>query len=347
MAMREPIVQALGQLQQLRSGDTLDIGYPVVGFKNHLINGAFQVWQRLGSTLVNISGGASSIYTADRWKNTSDGNAGTLAISQTAFGNTAIPLVSEAAPYCITFAQTVAGSSQTSHTFAQSLESCQTLSNEIVILSFWAKSTGTAAITPVISQVFGTGGSPSATVSITGSTFTVNSIWTRYSQAFTLASVAGKTLGANGDDCLRVSFNLPINATFNISLAFIQLEPSGVETDFDFRPLAIEEFMCRRYFTTIGTRLNGIFNNTTNFVGGYSLQPTMRVVPTPALSTTTPQFRVAGVGTVFTGAGVVATLGLNADALGGVVVLTGTFGSPGTGLLAFMQVGTVTMDADF
>src|SRR5258708_220039 len=149
---REPLVVNAGALQQLQSGDIVDIGYPVVGYKNRLINGAFNFWQR------GISFTAGNVYTADRWKAVTDGTLGTQTVSQTAWGNTTDQLVREFAPFFLTFAQTVAGSGQTKNQLVQSIESVETFAGQTVTLSFWAQSTGTPTITASLVQNYGTGG---------------------------------------------------------------------------------------------------------------------------------------------------------------------------------------------
>jgi hypothetical protein len=48
-------------------------------------------------------------------------------------------------------------------------------------------------------QSFGSGGSPSAAVDVNAVPITLTTTPTRYSVTFTLPSMAGKTLGTNGD----------------------------------------------------------------------------------------------------------------------------------------------------
>lgn len=238
---REPLVVNAGAVQQLQSGDVLDIGYPVTGYKNRLINGAMNFWQR-GTSFT-----AGNVYTADRWKVVTDGTLGTQTVSQTAFGNAADQLVREFAPFFLTFAQTVAGSSQTKNQILQSIESVQTFAGQIVTLSFWAQSTGTPTITASLVQNFGTGGSPSASVTLTSGNFVLTGGWVRYTATFTLAAVSGKTLGT-ASDCLQVIFNLPVNATSNVQLAFIQLERGSVATDFNYVNISDENVRVDRYY---------------------------------------------------------------------------------------------------
>lgn len=106
-------------------------------------------------------------------------------------------------------------------------------------------------------QVFGTGGSPSADVTTSYGTFTLSSTTpTRYRIPINLPSVAGKTIGADGNDCIYVVIDLVSsgydgtvsgqNGQFTFQqIAFVP----GPNTygQLSFRHPAQELLLCERY----------------------------------------------------------------------------------------------------
>ena len=100
-------------------------------------------------------------------------------------------------------------------------------------------------------QVFGTGGSPSASVGTTiASSVAVTTSWARFSYIFTLPSLTGKTLGSNGDDHLQLSIAFPTGSTFIFVIWGVQMECGPAVRPFAKRSLAEETALCQRYFET-------------------------------------------------------------------------------------------------
>lgn len=88
-----------------------------------------------------------------------------------------------------------------------------------ITLSFWAKSSvANKKIGVVINQIYGTGGSPTGTEVLTGTTITLNSTLTRYSVTFPTNTLVGKTFGTNNDDYLQVIICHQWGATFGAFL---------------------------------------------------------------------------------------------------------------------------------
>lgn len=213
------------------------------GVKNALINGRFDIWQR-GTSFASPASGA---YTADRWKVTYDGSGATRTISQQTFtlGN---EIAGQEGRYYCRFAQSVGGSGGTVNRLAQLIESVRTFAGQDVTLSFWAKAAAATSITARLSQVFGTGGSPSATVDTTAGSPSLTTSWQKFSYPVTVPSISGKTLGTAGDDALAVSFDMPNNATFTVDIWGVQLEAGDTDTNLEQRPIAVELAMCQRYY---------------------------------------------------------------------------------------------------
>lgn len=90
----------------------------------------------------------------------------------------------------------------------QFIEGVRRLAGKTVIVSFYALAAASSPKLGVsLDQYFGSGGSPSATVSGTGQSVTVSSVtWARYSVTLTLPSVSGKTLGTAGNDQTSLLF---------------------------------------------------------------------------------------------------------------------------------------------
>jgi hypothetical protein len=78
----------------------------------------------------------------------------------------------------------------------QNIEDVRRLSGRTVTVSFWAWCiSGTPKIGVELAQVFGSGGSPSAFVSVPAGAITISTTVTRYSVTIAVPSVSGKTFG--------------------------------------------------------------------------------------------------------------------------------------------------------
>lgn len=112
----------------------------------------------------------------------------------------------------------------------QAMEGVRRFAGKTVIVSFWANSSTTLKLGINISQVFGTGGSPSTGlwVNATGQQVTTTAIWTRYSVTFAIPSVTGKTLGTNGDDYTGLAFFYTSGATNNAAAGNIGVQSGAI-----------------------------------------------------------------------------------------------------------------------
>jgi hypothetical protein len=212
-------------------------------FRNKIINGNFDFWQR--GTSFNVT--AASTFTADRWVINYDGTGATRTVTQQAFtlGQTDVP---NNPMYFIRYNQSVAGSSGTFNTLAQRIEGVRTLAGQTVTLSFYGKSDATRSITPFFIQVFGTGGTPSSAVFTNFPLISLGTTWAKYVTTITIPSINGKTIGTNNRDYLELSLSIPLNTTFTIDLAQVQLEQGSIATPFEVRPPGVELALCQRYY---------------------------------------------------------------------------------------------------
>jgi hypothetical protein len=223
-------------------------------FKNKLINGNFDIWQR-GTSLAS---GTGARYLADRFTNGSAGTTYTAAQSTFALGQTDVP--NEPDYYISTVVTSVAGASNNA-TLHQHIESVKSCAGKTVTLSFYAKSNASRNIAVELYQNFGTGGTPSTNVSIPAGLKALTTSWQKFTVTANIPSIAsGTNLGTNGNDSLVVYFWFDAGSsnssrasslgqqfgTFDI--AQVQLEEGSVATPFELRPIGTELALCQRYY---------------------------------------------------------------------------------------------------
>ncbi len=222
------------------------------GFKNKIINGNFLIWQR------GTSQTTPGIVSDDRWDNVQIGSAKTASRQTFALGQTDVP----GSP--IYFARTVVSSVAGSGNVImkrQKIEGVARSSGTTFTLSFYAKADAARNIAVDFEQFFGTGGSPSTSVTGIGARkFALTTAWQRFTMTVTMPSIAGKTLGTAGNDWFAPAFWFDAGSSFNartdslgqqsgtFDLALIQLEEGAVATPFEDRPLGVELALCQRYY---------------------------------------------------------------------------------------------------
>ncbi len=213
-------------------------------FKNKIINGNFDIWQRGTSVSTTSSFG----YAADRWR-----CGGTMTASRQTFtvGQTEVP---NNPKY---YMQVNVTADSMNYEFQQRIEGVQTLAGKTVTVSYYARRTsGTVTTGLNLVQDFGSGGSPSSVVvtSFTAPSYTTS--WQKFTATATLPSISGKTIGTNGDDNLYLSFQFSNTATGVIEIAQVQVEEGSYATSFEIRPLQIELALCQRYYWRIYSKAN-------------------------------------------------------------------------------------------
>lgn len=146
-------------------------------------------------------------YTADRWK--MDFVNGTMSASLiTLPGSTRVAIGDESAVVGMSVSVFGGGGAGDFAILSQSIEDVSQLSNKTITVGFWAYATSGAPNLGVgIRQFFGTGGSPSALVDMTGRNVTLNTTPTHYSLVFAVPSTSGKTLGTTANTSYtRIAF---------------------------------------------------------------------------------------------------------------------------------------------
>jgi hypothetical protein len=251
------------------------------GFRNAIINGNFDIWQR-GTSFTG------SEYGADRWLNARIGSSSTMSRQAFTLGQTDVP--NEPAYFCRMAVTSSAAAGN--YSFAQQIiEDVRTFAGQTVTLSFYAKADGAKPISTEFVQYFGTGGSPSANIQAIGTTkTTLSSSWQKITVTASVPSISGKTLGSNNDHGFMLRIWLDAGGDFNTNtntlgqqsgtfdIAQVQVEAGSVATPFERRPIGAELALCQRYYEKISN-----VQITTAGVGGYTnvfYRQTKRATPT-------------------------------------------------------------------
>lgn len=229
-----------------------------ITYKNKIINGNFDFWQR-GTSL---GSGTGVRFLADRWLNESDGSTYTVSQQSFTLGQTSVP--NEPSFFHRTVVTSVAGAGNRAF-FYQRIESVRTLAGKTATLSFWAKADSNKNIAIEFNQSFGTvitGGS-SGLLGIGVTTCSLTSSWQKFTVIVNIPSIVGKTLGTSGNDFLSFTFWFDAGSSFNsrtnslgqqsgtFDIAQVQLEEGSVATPFEVRPQGLELSLCQRYYQTI------------------------------------------------------------------------------------------------
>ncbi|NBU34074.1 hypothetical protein EBS40_05600 [bacterium] len=237
-------------------------------FKNKIINGNFDIWQRA------VSHSTAGYGSDDRWNLTFVGSSATNSRQTFTLGQTDVPNNPQYFKRIV--ATSVAGSGNLVAN-QQRIEGVRTFSGQTVTLSFWAKADASKNMAVEFSQSFGTGGSPSSSITGIGvTTCSLTTSWKKFTITTTIPSISGKTLGTNNNDFIEIIFWFDAGSSFNsrtnslgqqsgtFDIAQVQLEEGTISTPFENRPVGIELQLCQRYYQQAvgqGGTLARIYNN--------------------------------------------------------------------------------------
>lgn len=252
--------------------------------KNKIINGAFDHWQRLAPGTTSFAYSTSvTQYTADRFMLYTAATTTTGTVSQQSFTPGTAPVAGYEGQYFLRVATTTISGANI-HSIWQKIEDVRTFAGQTVTFSFWAKADASRVFGLRYDQIFGTGGSSEVVAAV--GTFTATTSWQRFTQTFTLPSIAGKTIGPSST--LSMLFDLPQVNGSTFDLWGVQLEAGSVATPFSRAggTLQGELAACRRYYQryyagTVFGFFPGIYgtSNTTNGAGTINLDTPLRTNP--------------------------------------------------------------------
>lgn len=262
------------------------------GFRNALINGCMRVWQRGGGAFTAAG------KNADMWALALSGSTVSLTRQASTPGDIAslAPTPLAEPQYFMRAAVTSVAGAGNFVMLYNHMEDVRTLAGQTVTVSFWAKANATKKIAADITQYFGTGGSPSTSVSTPSQQVpqTIDTTWQRVTLTFAVPSLTGKTIGSNNDGALTLAIWLDAGSTYNartntlgqqsgtFDIWGVQVEAGAVASPFEYRPQQTELALCQRYFQRrVLPMARGAFGNT-NAVSraAFALVVPMRVAPT-------------------------------------------------------------------
>jgi hypothetical protein len=206
------------------------------GFKNRIINGNFDIWQR-GTSFSN----PNDTYTADRFLVVPGGGTTGDSVTQQTFtpGQTDVP---GEPTYFLRFA---VGATSANRVMHHRVEDVRTFAGQTCTLSFYAKASVAHSSSVEFQQNFGSGGSTAVTQSPIA--YTMSTSWQKFTFTITLPSIAGKTIGTSSYLYIAFIRSLPASSV-SIDIAQMQFEKGPQATAFDARPFGMELILCYRYY---------------------------------------------------------------------------------------------------
>ena len=189
--------------------------------ENRIINGAFDFWQRGTSS-------TAAGYLADRWTNTISGGTVTSSRQALSAGDT---FGNNNPVYFMR--QTISGQSTSAHraTIRQPIEGVRNYAGQTITVLGWARrSSGSGNMAVEMAQDFGTGGSPSSSVTaISPTTVTLTGSWAAFAVTMSVPSISGKTIGTDGNDNLSLNFWTSAGSDWNARTNSLGLQTIGVD----------------------------------------------------------------------------------------------------------------------
>lgn len=259
--------------------------------RNKLHNPLFIIGQR-GAGPWTTAG-----YGLDRWINTMNHSNGSATVTQISLPDASRAAIGdEEAQKALNYVFTGGTGAGDYDGMTQRIEDVRRLAGKTITVSFWSNAAATMNVGISLAQVFGTGGSPSAAVNVPGQVVTVSPTWARYTATFNIPSIAGKTLGSNGDSETEVTIwfssgsnNNPRSGSVGvqsgqINLWGVQLEVGSVATALEKMDYQAEVARCQRFYWPYQAVFEGYAAGA--FSVGYS-------IPYPSLMRAAP---VAGLG---------------------------------------------------
>ena len=319
-------------------------GSSQVAGKNAILNGDFYINQR-NFTSNTATGG----YCFDRWMQQNSG--GSFTVTPQTFTPGAAPMAGQEGR---TFVQGITATQSAAGDYAQftqRIEGVNRYAGNSVTISFYAKAnSGTPNIGIEIQQNFGSGGSPSATVSTPAGKVAITTSWARYSLTVAVPSISGKTIGTTvNTSYLELNLWTSAGATyatrssttgiqnFTAGIWGVQLEYGSSATYFTTATGTIQGELaaCRRYYKRF-TKPTSLMAFGIGMSGGttatYKEEGTMRATPTLETTGTAGNYYVSCSGGLLVCTAVPALDATSSDANGAFVTFTVASGVPGGGV---------------
>lgn len=268
-------------------------GGVLAGFRNKIINGNFDIWQRGTSAIGNG-------FRADRWNVFLSAGSSMLQSRIDLSDADRAAIGAQDARYGL---HIVIGDTTSRAVALQPIENVRTLAGKRATVTIWAKGSVTGIpLSAQLVQSFGSGGSPSSAVS-TELPLSVSSPglgMTKITAVVDVPSVAGKTFGSNENDYLGLQIQRLSGIVGNLTIARVSVV-EGVATaeDDPFSPRhpQQEEALCMRYCEVLPATIFGGYQPTANFdTASWTFKVRKRATPAMVWGAgTTPNGRTANV----------------------------------------------------
>jgi hypothetical protein len=209
---------------------------PYIKGQNLVVDGGFLVWEE-GTSQTSTGYGSDTM-----WKNNNVGSTKTHTRQTFTQGQTDVP--DNPRYYSRTVVSSVSGAGNYVIK-EQSIEDVTVTAGKTVTLSFYAKADGNKNIATEFRQNFGTGGTPSTSVDGIGvTTFNLTTTKQKFSVTVDMPSMAGKTLGTDGNHILDFFFWFDAGSNFDsrtnslgqqsgtFDISNVKLEIGDTSTDF-------------------------------------------------------------------------------------------------------------------
>ena len=198
----------------------------IVGFKNKIINGDFQVWQR--GVSFSLAGNPTNRYTADRWT------------THTYTGNT---IQTTDVPSNLGFQYSLSLSKVSSQitVVQQAIEGNPYLLNGV---SYTVSAYVKGSVDNIIEQmlIYGNGGTGETIYSESTMPTTTANEWSRISYTFTMDAVE------TNNTFWQIRFDPKVNSDNTLLITGVQVEEGSIATKFESRSYAVELALCQRYY---------------------------------------------------------------------------------------------------
>ena len=210
-----------------------------LGFRNKIINGNFDIWQR-GD---NFSSSSVNEWSADRFR--TEGYSLSSTISRQTFiaNQTDVPQYPR---YYCRVATSSAVSAGQYWAFQQRIEAPQNISYGTYTLSFWIRCTTGSLDAGAFKYGFGSFNEWSSSPAL-------STTWTKLTHTHTISSF-------DASDYVSIYLIYLTNSSpssLSVDIAQVQVEEGSVPTPFEHRPYGVELALCQRYFQSI--QLTGLF----------------------------------------------------------------------------------------
>lgn len=248
-----------------------------------IMNGNFNIAQRLITTNIITLADVTVTYWLDRWKDYITKDGGTLPTVQRSREVLTVGDIPNS-QYFTRLTLNGAGTSLGANSrgvFFHNVEYGTRLfggANNKVSVSFWARSNiANKRVCPTMEQTYGTSGTPTSSEIIKGTPIILTNVWTKYTAVFTLNTLVGKTFGTNINDTLQFNLYYMWGATAGNTYVqtgvtaetfggagyvdFAQIHANIGDFALPFTPvrLEIEEIMCMRFYEEgyVSSRIEG------------------------------------------------------------------------------------------